>query len=327
MPTKLNKAGKQQEYIPAGNGDPSGEYGTSKGTNKNFTTSDKKSSKANVITENKSLAVENKEWLRNKIDETAKKKAESDEKNSTKNVYGTEEERDKEGAKKLGVSLEEYKKMKEQHKKEMADIFEDKVENKGKTERLTSERYLTPDEWKKVYDLSKETNKKFDKLVDEVYKLQDKYDYDTETAINKVKEKYNSNKANIIDNDLTGKKERAYDGSEYKSMTKEETQSIIDKLEKAGFVKDTSYSGGRTYKIYDKDTGNWNKISFSEDGKLFGTTINKGVYGYADLDTAIDRATYKSGKAPSDKAIGWETGAYDSKVYDAYSRKHTKYDD
>ena len=48
MPTKLNKAGKQQEYIPAGNGDPSGEYGTSKGTNKNFT-------KPNIISENKVL--------------------------------------------------------------------------------------------------------------------------------------------------------------------------------------------------------------------------------------------------------------------------------
>jgi len=60
MPQKLNKAGKMQDYIPAGNGDPSGEYGTSKGTNKNFTASDKKSSKANVITENKSVVVGNK---------------------------------------------------------------------------------------------------------------------------------------------------------------------------------------------------------------------------------------------------------------------------
>lgn len=60
MPQKLNKAGKMQDYIPKGNGDASGEYGTSNGTNKNFTTSDKKSSKANVITENKSVVVENK---------------------------------------------------------------------------------------------------------------------------------------------------------------------------------------------------------------------------------------------------------------------------
>ena len=56
MPQKLNKAGKMQDYIPKGNGDASGEYGTSNGTNKNYTTSEKKSSKANVITENKSLS-------------------------------------------------------------------------------------------------------------------------------------------------------------------------------------------------------------------------------------------------------------------------------
>lgn len=59
MPQKLNKAGKMQDYIPAGNGDPSGEYGTSKGTNKNFTASDKKS-KANVITENKQVSFADK---------------------------------------------------------------------------------------------------------------------------------------------------------------------------------------------------------------------------------------------------------------------------
>ena len=57
MPQKLNKAGKMQDYIPKGNGDASGEYGTSNGTNKNFTTADKKKSSANVITENKSVVV------------------------------------------------------------------------------------------------------------------------------------------------------------------------------------------------------------------------------------------------------------------------------
>lgn len=60
MPTKLNKAGQMQDYIPKGNGDASGEYGTSNGTNKNFTTSDKKKTQANVITENKSVVVGDK---------------------------------------------------------------------------------------------------------------------------------------------------------------------------------------------------------------------------------------------------------------------------
>lgn len=39
MPTKLNRAGNQQNYVPAGNGDASGEYGdNATGSNKNFTT-------------------------------------------------------------------------------------------------------------------------------------------------------------------------------------------------------------------------------------------------------------------------------------------------
>lgn len=128
MPQKLNKAGKMQDYIPKGNGDASGEYGTSNGTNKNFTTSDKKS-KANVITENKSVVVGNKE-----------------------------------------------KEIKKQQ-----------------------ERYLNPDEYKKVVEKAKSVNKKTDDVVDEIYDLQDKYGYDVDTALSKIKE----NKANIIDDDLT----------------------------------------------------------------------------------------------------------------------------
>lgn len=84
------------------------------------------------------------------------------------------------------------------------------------------------------------------------------------------------------------------------------------KLTKAGFNIDDSYSGGDTYEIYDKDTGRYNSISLSGDGKYYYTTINGTVYYYEDLDTAIDRATYKSGKAPSNGAIGWENDSYDS---------------
>ena len=42
MPTKLNKAGKQQPYVPKGNGDASGEYGNHTGSNKHFQTFGKK---------------------------------------------------------------------------------------------------------------------------------------------------------------------------------------------------------------------------------------------------------------------------------------------
>jgi len=45
MPTKLNKAGEQQEYVPAGNGDASGEYGDQIGSNKHFNNFKKKSLK------------------------------------------------------------------------------------------------------------------------------------------------------------------------------------------------------------------------------------------------------------------------------------------
>lgn len=37
MPTKLNRAREQQQYVPAGNGDASGEYGNESGSNKHFT--------------------------------------------------------------------------------------------------------------------------------------------------------------------------------------------------------------------------------------------------------------------------------------------------
>lgn len=323
MPQKLNKAGKMQDYIPAGNGDPSGEYGTSKGTNKNFTTSDKKKTEANVIAENKSVvAGDNKKAYKGYEDIDTSKMKDSDYPKGTTKEYTEKVNKAYEEAKpileKMGIKIEDIKVRNskeggmEDNTKELADklIFNPFREKYP---------YGNNEAWKK--EGWQEKYEAIESLEDKLYN-----DWWIKTNGGKNKQAYD-NKANIIDNDLSGKKERAYDGSEYKSMTKEETQSIIDKLEKAGFKKDTSYSGGRTYKIYDKETGNWNSISFSEDGKLFGTTINKGVYGYADLDTAIDRATYKSGKAPSNNAIGWETGTYDSKVYDAYSRKHTKYDD
>ena len=44
MPTKLNRAGKPQNYVPAGNGDASGEYGNHSGSNKHFTSFQKSES-------------------------------------------------------------------------------------------------------------------------------------------------------------------------------------------------------------------------------------------------------------------------------------------
>ena len=118
----------------------------------------------------------------------------------------------------------------------------------------------------------------------------------------------------------TGKKYSGYDPSKINEHEKKFNDlgpvyvkdNDRKKLTKAGFTLDDTYSGGDTYEIYDKDTGRNNSISLSANGKYYYTTINGTVYYYEDLDTAIDRATYKSGKAPSNGAIGWENDSYDS---------------
>lgn len=160
MPQKLNKAGQMQDYIPKGNGDASGEYGTSNGTNKNFTTSDKKSS-ANVIAENKSVVVENKGKK-----ETLNKMYPNNPKSNVENGF-------------------------------------------------------SPDEWEEIYKFSKEINKKNDDLIDETYEIAEKYNLNNKDAIKKLKEKYsNNNKANVIDGDLSGKKEE--------TLVDEKTQKEIN---------------------------------------------------------------------------------------------------
>lgn len=50
MPTKLNSAGEQQNYVPAGNGDASGEYGdNATGSNKHFKSFSKENDKPKVV--------------------------------------------------------------------------------------------------------------------------------------------------------------------------------------------------------------------------------------------------------------------------------------
>jgi len=76
MPTKLNSAGKQQEYIPKGNGDASGEYGNSKGSNKHY-------AKPNVISNRKNV-LENKVFYHGSPTKNIKS---FDEKKAGENVY------------------------------------------------------------------------------------------------------------------------------------------------------------------------------------------------------------------------------------------------
>lgn len=52
MPKKYNSAGKLQEYIPAGNGEPSGEYGTNKGTGNKHIKLDEGKAEPNIIEDN-----------------------------------------------------------------------------------------------------------------------------------------------------------------------------------------------------------------------------------------------------------------------------------
>lgn len=59
MPKKPNGAGGMQEYIPAGNGDASGEYGNSKGENKHFSSFKKGSSAKGTSGTNKSNTPKN----------------------------------------------------------------------------------------------------------------------------------------------------------------------------------------------------------------------------------------------------------------------------
>lgn len=102
-----------------------------------------------------------------------------------------------------------------------------------------------------------------------------------------------------------------------KETAKVSKEQIVDKLTDAGFRKDAE----NTYKI-SKD-GKDVTISFTDNGKAFRTTTLSGtVYTYKDIDTAIDRATFKSGKKPSDGAVGWETGSYNREAEEEYLRKN-----
>jgi len=235
MPQKLNKAGKMQDYIPKGNGDASGEYGTSNGTNKNFTASDKKSSKANVITENKSVAVENKGKKltpREKI-KKAIETEDIDESNKLMDEATSELKfnNDKERDEFLDI-VATYS-----DPQEMFDYL-DKVENKGIDDdeeayeghtisKAFGDGYIVYDD-NKEYEPIFETKEEAKKWID---------------GKNEISGKAKSNKANIIDDDLTGVKKNdnltPTNALKIENMNEaqldnkiEKTQREIDRLEK-----------------------------------------------------------------------------------------------
>ena len=231
MPQKLNKAGKMQDYIPKGNGDASGEYGTSNGTNKNF--KEKKETKANVITENKSVVVENK-----------------GKKESLNKMYPN-------------------------------------------NPKSNVENGFRPDEWEEIYKFSKEINKKNDDLIDETYEIAEKYNLNNKDAIKKLKEKYsNNNKANIIDDDLTGKKSNfdkaLEDLKQWETYANDDMEARTSKADaRDKYIKNSDY--------VKEDTKLQNEYVFES---MKGKDVNK-IYDLIK-ETGIDPKTiYEKGKYPN----------------------------
>ena len=221
MPQKLNKAGKMQDYIPKGNGDPSGEYGTAKGTNKNFTASDKKA-KANVITENKSVVVGDKEtkkdfWkdkierLEKSIDGFTKADKEGNKK------FIEEMEKELQDARFNKGLVDTYKELEELEKNNKDGSLDSMIEEKKNEMKAIEENYK---EWKKTgLNVAEQEKRDKQKRIDEAVKK----DIDAFKG---------GNKANIIDNDLTGKGNKDY------TITKEKIKGrkgeyeypVIDKM-------------------------------------------------------------------------------------------------
>lgn len=121
----------------------------------------------------------------------------------------------------------------------------------------------------------------------------------------------------VEDADGDGKKheswEKDFSPEEVKKMKNEYPgkEEHINKLKEAGFQVDNTYKAGNTFENIDSDSS----ISIGEDGKYFRVkTVSGQIYTYKDLDTAIDRAKYISGKSPTQDAIGWENGSYNAEA-------------
>ena len=79
----------------------------------------------------------------------------------------------------------------------------------------------------------------------------------------------------------------------------------IDKLTQAGFSVDTNYSGGNTYS-FSNSQGKRSSIHLgSKPEGYYIATINGQDFAYRNLDDAIDRTTYKSGKSPYEGSMSW----------------------
>ena len=211
MPQKLNKAGKMQDYIPKGNGDASGEYGTSNGTNKNFTTSDKKKeTKANVITENKSVAVGDKKEYATNIE--SKEKYELDKEliekaNHTSMFYeagnGIKEQYDRFIKEVDELDLTDEEKAKAKDKLTQLGNEALKTQSKNISWTITGRSNLNVDRYKKNSDRAVNKRAEFENYMENL-----------KASVKKTKKQQEKQeaKANIIDGNLTGNNNNGYDG-------------------------------------------------------------------------------------------------------------------
>ena len=282
MPQKLNKAGQMQDYVPKGNGDASGEYGTSNGTNKNYTESDKKKSKANVITENKSVVVGGKSEKESVHDFNTRTWYEVEKKpNGNYNLKGND-------GSSRSVSAEELEKIRKSSplndKKKTIKVRDEDVEIVEKMpdgfavdEVLNKTSPYTPDGYLWISDA--ETSS----LKDRQYKLIEK-----DKWYNRGKE----TKANIINDDLTGKKDnynKALDDlKKWETFKDDDMDARISKADaRDKYIKNSDY--------VNEDTKLQNEYVFES---MKGKDVNK-IYDLIK-ETGIDpKSIYDKGNYPN----------------------------
>ncbi len=295
MPQKLNKAGKMQDYIPKGNGDASGEYGTSNGTNKNYTTSEKKTSKANVITENKSVVVENK-GKKLTPREKIKKAIEFDKK-----------EKYDEANKLIDEAVEEYG----MNAKEKEDFYDVVASYNDPQEMFDYLDKVDKAKAKSNYVVEKNATGKGGysvKVGQNVFTFEDEKkakgfaDKLNETRGDEDLERSYGPNANIIDGDLTGKKKQQYDDSDIRNMkdnypkyadfSKEEWEQATKEYEE---IKPTLDKLGISiddvkYHYVNVEGGDWQDNSYELEKKI------KNVKNVSDeeKENALDKLLFKT---------------------------------
>lgn len=179
MPTKLNKAGQQQNYVPAGNGDASGEYGdNATGSNKHFTNFKRpklmkplrKLQKQDILVD-KEFRVRNEHWDLIKFKNKEDALQYIDENPTQRHLHSTKTELNKEHNEELFNELADtyiYEKYSQLTDKELTDIALDDnllLQKLREVKTRDLENYIN-DDFKTSFGLNYwESNDYADKLV------------------------------------------------------------------------------------------------------------------------------------------------------------------